>query len=133
MRVHRDERGMVGKLAAVWLILVALVLVALVDGASIAITHFHLSSIATNAASDAAAAFRLDGSARNACEVAATTVQTADPDARFTRKGCSVNTDTGAVTIILRKEAKTLLAGRIGYTKHYAVVTDTETNGPPDV
>ena len=35
-----------------------------------------------------------------------------------------------SVTITVRKDAKTMLAGKLSFTKKYAKVSATETNGP---
>ena len=41
-----------------------------------------------------------------------------------------VDPATGAVTITVRKDAKTILADKLSFTKKFAKVSATETNGP---
>ena len=133
MERFRDERGMVGKLAVVWLLIAAVVIVVAIDGASIVITRFHLSNVATDAATDAVADFRLGHDVDKACATAAATVHTQDASLKVGKTFCEVDEQTGSVTITLHEEAKTILLGRLDATKHYAVVTDRETNSPPAV
>jgi uncharacterized membrane protein len=128
----RDERGMVGKLAVVWLLLFALFMVAAVDTVSIVSTRLHLSTIATNAASDGVAAWRTNRDANQACQVAEATVRSEDPSLRLGKRWCVVDAG-GVITITLHKSAKTLLAGRIESTKKYANVSDSETSRPGGV
>jgi uncharacterized membrane protein len=127
-----DQRGMVGKLAVVWLLLFALFMVAAVDTVSIVSTRLHLSTIATNAASDGVAAWRTNRNANQACQIAELTVHSEDPSIKLGRRWCVV-TPAGTITVTLHKPAKTLLAGRLDATKKYATVTDSETSSPGGV
>jgi hypothetical protein len=45
--------------------------------------------------------------------------------------GCKIDQTSGAATIVVRKVATTMIAGRLSFTKKYASVTDTETAPPP--
>jgi hypothetical protein len=128
-----DERGMVGKLALIWILVAALFVVAAVDGISIVIVRFHLAGVATTAASDGAAAYRLNHDVAKACDIAATSAKTQDPSLKLGKGFCVIDPTTSDVTITLHQEANTILAGRFGPTKHYAMVTDRETNRPPSV
>ena len=78
----------------------------------------------------AATNYRGSQDTREACEAAASILAVDDPEARFTKQGCLLNSQTGQATITLRKNAKTLIAERFGFTKHYARVTATATEGP---
>lgn len=129
----RDERGLVGKLAIVWLLIAALLVVTVIDAVSIVSVRLHLSNIATNAASDGAAAFRINHDVAAACQIASVTVHGEDASLKLGKSFCDIDQTTGAVTITLHEEAKTLLVGRFGPTKKYAIVTDRETNGPSGV
>lgn len=125
-----DERGMVGKLIVIWLLLVVAVGIAAIDGASILFTRIRLSDTATGAASAAAANLSRGQGATQVCAVAADTVAEEDPGARMTRRnGCRVDTATGAVTIALRKRASTFVAGRLPFTQDATLVTVRETVG----
>ena len=129
----RDERGLLGKLAIAWLIVAALVVIGLVDGASILVTRLHLSDVAGQAAIAGSTDFASSHNAQHACAAAATSIQTADAGLKLGKGFCSIDTTKGDVTITLHKDAKTILAGRLSFTKHWASVRDVETNGPSAV
>ena len=65
-----------------------------------------------------------------ACQVAEASIAAADPSAKLAKKGCVVNAQTNTVTITVRKEAKTIIASHLGFTKKFTKVSATETNGP---
>jgi Flp pilus assembly protein TadG len=130
MHPWQDQRGMVGKLAVIWLVFLALVVVAAVDTVSIVYTHLHLANVATAAADDGAATFRLSGgNAAKACEAAQATIQADDPKIKLGTGFCRVDAAKNSVTITLHQEARTILAGRLGPTQKYALVSDRETAG----
>jgi hypothetical protein len=124
------ERGMIGKLLVVWLLVLALIGVAAVDGISIMLARFQLSDAATRAATSAAAALNRGGSATEVCEIAADAVAEHEPDARKPRRGwCVVDDAEGRVTITLRTDAGTLLAGRLSFTEEWTHVSVQESAG----
>jgi hypothetical protein len=125
-----DQRGLIGKVVLIWLLLLALLGIAAVDTASIMFTRFRLDDAAATAASTAVATYRNGRDAVAACAAADATVQAADPDAARTKTWCKVDTSTGEVTITLRKTATTIVAGRLSFTKDLAKVTQQETAGP---
>ncbi len=130
-RITRDQSGLVGKMIVVWLLIVAVLGVAAIDTASIAFTKFRLSDITSNAASDAANAFRSGHDKSAACDAATASVAQANSAAQIpTKGGCMVNAQTGAVTVTVRIVAPTLVAKRVSFLKKYGEVSDTETNGP---
>ncbi|MET0799727.1 MAG: hypothetical protein ABWZ53_00955 [Actinomycetota bacterium] len=129
----RDQSGLVGKAAVFWLLLVAVLGVAAVDTVSIALTTFKLSDVATEAASDAAAAFRSQHDVAEACDVASASVEAQAPALNMGRNGCKVDPPTGRVTITLKAVANTVLAHRFGPTEEYVEVLVSETNGPSNV
>ena len=126
----RDESGLVGKMIAVWLIVVVVLGIAAIDTASIAVTKFSISDEASSAASTAANAWRDTSSPQRACNAARASVAADDPDAVVPRDGCVVNQATGQVTVTIRKAATTLLASRLPWTKRFAHPQATETAGP---
>jgi uncharacterized membrane protein len=125
-----DEAGMVGKIVVVWLVVVALLGIVAIDAASILFTRFRLSDVAADAASDAANEYAKSHSSVQACDAALATLQHEDPKVHVPQGGCKVNVSTGEVTLTVRKEAPTMLAGRISVTKDLARVVQKETNGP---
>lgn len=132
-RLHRDQAGLVGKVAIIWLLLLAVLAVAAVDATSIALTKFKLSDTAVEAASDGTVEFRRGRSETQACAAARVTVEALQPELKPGRNFCSVDAETGRVTVTLRTVANTILAGRMQFTKRYVVVTQSETNGPSGV
>jgi hypothetical protein len=129
-QLHRDQQGVVGKIIVVWLVLVAVFGVTAVDTVSILFTKFHDSDLASNAAADAANKWRDTNDENAACQTATQTVATEDNTAHIPTGGCIVNTKTGEVTITVRKEAHTLVAGKIGPLEKFAKTSATETSGP---
>jgi hypothetical protein len=125
-----EQTGLIGKVVVIWLLILALLIVVALDAGSVVLTHFRLSDVAADAASDAANTWSGEHNTTAACQVATATVQEEDPTAHLTKQGCKVDASTGEVTITLRKKAKTILAGRLGFTEDLTMVTQKETNGP---
>ena len=130
-RLHGGQAGLVRAIIIVWLVIAAAVAVTALDAASIAFTKFRLADVASAASTQAANAYRTNPIVATACQAAAASVTADDAEAKLTKTGCTIDAQTGLVTITVRKEAKTILAGRLGFTKHFAKVSATETNGPP--
>jgi hypothetical protein len=128
-RVHADQRGLVGKFMVVWLVLLAVVVVLAADGISIAVNTFKLSDVAQQAASDAVVVYRQGDTPAQTCEVARSTIASADPGLKLGKNFCIVNVETREVTITLRTTAHTFLVGRLEFTKDYANIAQTETAG----
>lgn len=129
MNLHRDQSGLLGKIAVIWLLAIVLIGVAAVDAASIVFTKFRLSDIAVNAANAGVAAFKTSKSGRQACQAAAATVQAEDDTLELREGDCKVSAHDGSVTIVLRTEAKTLLASRLPFTEDFTKVVMKETVG----
>ncbi len=128
----RDERGLIGKIAILWLVLLALFVVAAIDTGSILYTRYKVADAADTASFEAASVYKETHDQRAALEAALAKVQELDPGARIpSKQGFVLNTQTGEVTVTVSKRSWTLLAGRIGFTKKYVKATATETNGPP--
>ncbi len=128
-----DERGLLGKLAIAWLLIAAIIVIGLVDGASILVARLHLSDVAGQAAIAGASDYAASHDVTHACDAAAASIQTADPSVKLGKAFCTIDTTKGDVTITLHKEAKTIVVGRLSFTKHWANVRDEETNGPSSV
>lgn len=128
--LRRSQSGLVGKMIVIWLLLVAIIGVATIDTVSIAFTKFRTNDIASNAASTAANTWRDSEDEQKACDAARARVAAEDAVAQITKNGCVVNEATGEVTITVRKEAATLAAGRLPWTKKFARTEAVETSGP---
>ena len=129
-RDRRDQSGLVGKMIVVWLVLVAVIGIAAIDTVSIAFTKFRASDLASSAAATAANTWRDTKDEQGACDAAREQVATDDADAQITKNGCVVNEATGEVTITVRKEAATLVAARLSWTRKFAKPEAVETSGP---
>jgi uncharacterized membrane protein len=129
-RTRDRQTGAVGMMIIIWLAVVALVGVAAIDAGSIAFTKFRLADVASTASTQAANAFRASPNVATACQAAETSIASDDSSAKLAKKGCVVNAQTGTVTITVRKEAKTIIAGHLSFTKKFTRVSASETNGP---
>jgi uncharacterized membrane protein len=130
MRRFRDECGMVGKIIIVWLLLVALLGIVALDAASIVFTKFRLSDTASAAATTAATTYQNSHDQGQACDAARQSVEEEDPDAQIPKTFCKIDPVSGEATIVIKKEAQTIVAGRLSFTKDLTKVTDKETAGP---
>jgi uncharacterized membrane protein len=131
-RLHRDESGMVGKIIVIWLLLVALLGVVAIDAGSILFTQFRLSDLASAAATTAADTYRNQGrDVKIACQAAEDSIHAEEAEQRTPAGFCKINTATGEATIVLRKQATTLLAGRLGFTEDLTKIVIRETGRPP--
>jgi len=129
-QINRNEAGLVGKIIVLWLLIVAVLGVAVVDAASIGFAHFRLDDAAQVAAVAAATNYRNTHDVSSACQTAEQSVQTQSPDALFPENFCKVDRATGNVTITLKKTANTLIAGRLSFTRDYTHVVVKETGRP---
>jgi hypothetical protein len=129
MSALRDETGMVGKIIAIWLLMVAVMGVIAIDVASIAFTTFRASDVAATAATAGAATYRTTRDVTAACDNAARSVQAEDPDAQLPRSFCKVDPASGRVTITVRKRAETIVAARLSFTEDYTRVVAKESAG----
>jgi hypothetical protein len=122
--LHEDERGLVGKLLVLWLIVLALILLALWDAGSIAIAYLRTANLAQDAAGAGALRFEETGERRQARRAAISAVATADEGARLVRIEVSRR---GDVMVVVRDRAATLVAGRIRLLEDLTTVTSTTT------
>ena len=129
-RLHRNQSGLVGKMIVVWLVLVTIMGITAIDVVSIAFTKFRAADLASGAASTAANTWRDTKDEQKACEAARADVAANDAEAQVPKNGCVVNEATGDVTVTVRKEAATLAAARLSWTKEFAKPEAVETSGP---
>jgi Flp pilus assembly protein TadG len=125
MRPPRDERGLVGKLLVLWLVFLALMVVALFDVGSIVLARLRVADLAQDAAFASAQRFDETGERRQAVRAALASIASADEDARLSELEISRR---GEVTVVVTDQATTLLAGRIGFLDHLAIVKGSDTN-----
>lgn len=127
----RDERGLVGKIVILWLVLLAALVLAAFDTGSIALTRYKVTSTASDAALEAANVFKQTGNRNQAYQAAVELVSEDAAGARIPAKdGFSIDPQTGKVTVVVVKRASTLIAGRIGFLESVLRAKATETSGP---
>ena len=129
MQIHRDQRGMVGKLMAAWLLMAVLVGVVGYDVVSIGLTTFRMSDVAAQAATDGVVKLGQQGDTDDACEAARATVEARLSSLKLGMSFCTIDTESEEVTITLRSTANTLLLGRLGFTEEHTKIVQTETAG----
>jgi Flp pilus assembly protein TadG len=130
----RDERGLVGKIMILWLVLLAAFGLAAFDAGSIALNRYKVTSAASDASREAANVFKQTGDRNQAYQAAMELVNEDAPGARIPAKdGFSIDPQTGKVTIVVVKKASTLIAGRIGFLESLTRAKVTETSGPSTV
>jgi hypothetical protein len=130
--IHRlhDDAGMVGKIIVIWLVMVALLGIVAVDAASVVFATFRASDVAATAASTGATVYRSKKDVSEACDAALRSIEESDADVQTKRSFCKVDTATGEVTITIKKQANTIVAGRVSFTEDLTVVVGKETAGP---
>jgi len=125
--VHGDERGLVGKILVLWLVLAALLAVLTYDGIRIAVTRFRVADAAQTAAFESATTLRKTQGDRNAAfRAARDSVAEADEDLRLAE--FVIDPLTNEVRITVTQKAPTLLAERIGFLRSLTRARTTETS-----
>jgi ABC-type lipoprotein release transport system permease subunit len=115
----RDERGLVGKILLVWLLLAVVIVVAAIDAGSILLTRSRATDLAKDASVSAAQALRQSGDEEQAKLAALDTIADADEPVRLKRIGVGRRT----VTVVLVVRADTLVVGRIPFLEDLERVT----------
>lgn len=124
MSVRDDDRGLVGKLLVLWLVLLGVVAVAVADGGSIVLTQLRTDDLARDAGLAAADRLGETGDRREAVRAALAAISGADEDARL--KDLEISRG-GDVTVVVTARADTLVVGRLGLLDELATVTASET------
>lgn len=124
----RDERGLMGKIAILWLILLILLVIAAIDTGSILYTRYKVADAADGASFQAATVYNDTHNQRAALQAAVAKVKELTPGAHLT--AFKLDTKTGDVTVTITKKSWSLLAGRLPFTQKYVKVTETATNQP---
>jgi uncharacterized membrane protein len=130
----RDERGVMRSIAILWLVILAALAVAGFDAGSIAFTQYKVTSAASDAALEAATAFKQTGDRNQAYKAAVQSVKEDAPDSMIPDKdGFSIDPRTGKATVVVVKRASTLIAGRVGFLDSLVRAKAKETSGPRTV
>ena len=123
----RDDRGLIGKLILVWLLMFALAVVAAIDAGSIVLARFRGNDVATRAAVAASRTFAIEQSPNRAEESAQEVV---DGQSGATMTDFLVATD-GSVTVDVRMDPNTIVAERLDFLLGDLVVVTAEATAPP--
>lgn len=120
-----DERGLIGKILILWIVLGLLLLVLAYDVVQVGIARYRVADAAQTAAYEAATTLRSTrGDRQAAYRTAATVVE--DEGVRLVE--FVIDPQTNAVTVTVSGKASTLLVGRIGFLKGFAKAKTTETS-----
>ncbi|MGZ8635667.1 MAG: hypothetical protein ACXWX2_01645 [Actinomycetota bacterium] len=125
MTLHRDERGLIGKILVLWLVVFALVVVATVDGAAILLSRVRTADLARDVAAVGARSYEETGRERAALRAALAALADADEDARLEDFTVS---QRGEVSVVIIDHAGTLLVGRIGFLEDLAESRSSASN-----
>jgi uncharacterized membrane protein len=104
-----DERGLVGKLLVLALVLVAVLAIVAVDGGSILLARSRAETVADDASASAAQAYRETGDEEAAKLAALDTIANADEPVRLKR----IDVGRRAVTVVVTTRADTMVVRRI--------------------
>jgi hypothetical protein len=125
-----DEAGLIGKVAVFWIVALLLIGLLLLDGLSIVLTTFKLSNTAQGAASTAATTYKNLHDVDKACTAAEASVLGDDLPVPDNDTWCTIDENTGAATIQLKKSATTIVLGRVSFTEDLTKVKVDETAEP---
>jgi hypothetical protein len=123
----RDERGLVGKILLVWLLLAAVLVVGAIDASSILLTRSRAEDLARDASVSAAEALRQSGDEEQAKLAALDTIADADEPMRLKR----IDVRRRAVTVVLVVRADTVVVGRIPFLDDLERVTVSGSSSVP--
>ena len=123
----RDDRGLVGKILLLWLLLATVIVVAAIDAGSILLTRSRATDLAKDASVSAAEALRQSGDEEQAKLAALDTIADADEPVRLKRIGVGRR----AVTVVLVVRADTLVVGRIPFLDDLDRVTVSGSTSTP--
>jgi hypothetical protein len=125
-----DEAGLIGKVAVFWIVALLLIGLLLLDGLSIVLTTFKLSSTAQGAASAAATTYKNVHDVDKACTAAEASLLGDDVPVPTNETWCTIDTSSGATTIELKKTATTIVLGRMSFTEELTKVKVDEAAEP---
>jgi Flp pilus assembly protein TadG len=125
----RDDRGLIGKILLVWLLLLAVLVVGAIDAGSILLARSRAADLAKDASVSAAEALRQNGDEEQAKLAALDTIADADEPVRLK----SIDVGRREVTVVLVVHADTLVVGRIPFLDDLGRVTVSgSTTAPRD-
>ena len=123
MRLTGEERGLVGKLIVLWLVVLTLVVLIAIDGASILLARVHVADVAQTAADAGVGPLEEGRSREKVLRVALAAIAEADENARLE----DLELSSGSVTVEVSDRANTILVGRFGLLDGLAKVSASRT------
>ena len=128
MNVARDERGLVGKIVVLWLVVLAIAAVLAIDAGTIVLSRMRAGDLARDAALAAAETLEDSGDERSAKLAALAVIEGSDDQARLKR----IQIRRDDVTVVLTSKAGTIVVGRIPWFDQLGKVTVTESSSPTE-
>jgi Flp pilus assembly protein TadG len=122
-----DDRGVVGKILLVWLLLLAVLVVGAIDAGSILLARSRAADLAKDASVSAAEALGQNGDEEQAKLAALDTIADADEPVRLK----SIDVGRREVTVVLVVHADTLVVGRIPFLDDLGRVTVSGSTAVP--
>jgi uncharacterized membrane protein len=104
-----DDRGLVGKILVLWLVLASIVAIIAIDAGSILLARSRAEDLADDASVSASQVYRETGDEKAAKLAALDTIADADEPVRLKR----IDVRRRTVTVVIRTRADTLVAGSI--------------------
>jgi Flp pilus assembly protein TadG len=126
-RAFRDDRGLVGKILLVWLLLLVVLVVGALDAGSILLARSRAADLAKDASVSAAASLAQSGDQEQAKLAALDTIADADEPVRLK----SIDVGRREVTVVLVVHADTLVVGRIPFLDDLGRVTVSGSTAAP--
>jgi hypothetical protein len=123
-----DERGLIGKIMVLWVVLGIVIVLLAYDGVQIGITRFKAADAAQSAAFEASSVLRSNGTRATALEAAQQVVD----EAGVRMTGFIIDDATGQVTVTVTRKAPTLIVGKL-FFKDLAKAKATDTSEIPQV
>ncbi len=126
-RSLHGQAGLIGKIAMLWIVGLLLAGLLILDGISIVLTTFKLSSTAQAAATTAATTFKNTHDATAACLAAEPDLLHDNQSVPTSDTWCRVNESTGVATISLHSTASSLVLSRLSFTQDLTKISVKET------
>ena len=128
VNVGRAERGLVGKIVVLWLVVLAIAAVLAIDAGAIVLSRMRTADLARDAALAAAATYEDSGDEQAAKLAALAVIEGSDDRTRLKR----IQIRRDEVTVLLSSKAGTIVVGRIPWFDQLAKVSVTGSSSPAE-
>jgi Flp pilus assembly protein TadG len=127
--VLTDDRGLIGKILILWIVLAIVLVIAAYDAGEILYARFKVADAAQAASFDAASTYKDTHDRTAAHQAALDAVERTDPGAKMTE--FVIDEATGQVTVTVTRRASTVVAHRLWFLRHLTKAKATDTSEPP--